>query len=254
MELCFDGKTILITGGSGGIGAAAAREFAIAGGTVAIHCNRNRASAELLVASLRDDGADAFTVQADLVDPDSAQRLVDVVVSRAGRLDVLVNNAGGLLKRIPIGEADDALGLSLYHLNFGSMFALCRAAIPALKKSGNGAIVNVSSIAARTGGGGGAVLYAAMKGAVSTFTRGLAAELAASGIRVNSVEPGLIETAFHEKVTEPEHFKKMASSIPMGRAGRPEDCAGAVLFLSNSKAAGFVTGQSIGVNGGQLMM
>jgi 3-oxoacyl-[acyl-carrier protein] reductase len=122
-----------------------------------------------------------------------------------------------------------------------------------MRAQGGGSVVNVSSVATRTGGGGNAVLYAATKGAVSTFTRGLAVELVDDGIRVNAIEPGLIDTAFHEKVTAPERFQRMAAGNPMGRAGRPEDCAGAVLFLAHDEAAAYITGQAIGMNGGQVM-
>jgi 3-oxoacyl-[acyl-carrier protein] reductase len=121
-----------------------------------------------------------------------------------------------------------------------------------MKARGGGAIVNLTSVAARTGGAGGSVAYATSKGAVSTFTHGLAKELARDGIRVNAVAPGVITTPFHDRNTSAEQMDGMVAGIPMGRTGTPEECVGTVLFLASQAMSGYVTGQVIEVNGGQL--
>ena len=137
-------------------------------------------------------------------------------------------------------------------LNLASVVATCRQVIPAMRRQGGGAIVNLTSIAARTGGGGGSVLYATAKGGLSTFTRGLARELAPEGIRVNAVAPGIITTPFHDRHTTHDQMRAMVDGIPMGRAGDPKECVGAVLFLASTALSSYVTGQVLEVNGGQL--
>jgi 3-oxoacyl-[acyl-carrier protein] reductase len=250
MELRFDGQIVVVTGASGGIGSALATAFAGAGGSVALHCNSRRAEALSLAEKLTSDGHDAFVVQADLTKPGGADYVVDEVLGARGRLDIVVNNAGAMLARTPVADADAELVRRLMDVNFLSTFEMCRASIPALRRSGSGSIINVTSVAARTGGGGGAVLYASAKAAVATLTRGLALELARDGIRVNALEPGLIESTFHETVTSGEAFEGMAAATPMGRAGRSADCAGAALLMANNQASGFMTGATVTVSGG----
>lgn len=249
MEIRFDNARVLVTGGSKGIGAAVSEAFAEAGANVGVHYHSGREEAEQLVERLVSRGLRAFSLGADLTAERGPSDLVDEFVSLAGGIDVLINNAGGLVRRSPVEETDDQLFLDVMHLNFGSAFAMSRAVIPHLRAGAGGSIVNISSIAARTGGAGNAVVYAASKGALTTFSRGLAKEVVADRIRVNSVEPGLIDTAFHANTT-PSAFQGMASGVPMGRAGRPADLAGAVLFLASDVHAEYITGQSIGVNGG----
>jgi 3-oxoacyl-[acyl-carrier protein] reductase len=130
---------------------------------------------------------------------------------------------------------------------------MCKLVVPLMQRQNHGNIINVSSIAARNGGGGGSVLYAASKGAVSTFTRGLAKEVVGDNIRVNAIAPGVILTPFHERFTAPEQMATLVATIPMQRAGTPEECVGTVLFLASDAMSGYITGQIIEVNGGQLM-
>jgi 3-oxoacyl-[acyl-carrier protein] reductase len=245
-------RVVLVTGASTGIGAAVARGFGACGARVAVHYNRSAAEADAVVADILRSGGEAWAEQADLGEPGTATALVRRVAARAGALHVLVNNAGWLFARIPFNQADDALYRSLTELNLGSLVEACRAAYPHLRAA-EGAVINTTSIAARNGGGPGTVLYAATKGAVSSLTRGLAKEWARERIRVNAVAPGIIDTPLHDKLTPPETLAALNATIPMARPGTPEECAGAYLFLASPSCSGYITGQVIEVNGGQLM-
>lgn len=247
------GRTVLVTGGATGIGAAVARGFADCGATVAVHYNGSRDAAEELVAHIVEDGGRAFTVQADLSRPEAAGNAIDAVLAETGRLDVLVNNAGTTFARKPTAEMDDEHFRRILDLNFMATFAACRAVVPVFRRQGGGTIVNTTSIAARFGGSSGTVVYAASKAAVSTFTRGLARELAPEGIRVNAVAPGVIATALHEQYTPATVLAGFASTIPMGRIGDPDDVVGAYLFLASDRLSKYITGQVIEVNGGMTM-
>jgi 3-oxoacyl-[acyl-carrier protein] reductase len=247
------GKSVLITGASTGIGAAAARAFARAGCRIGIHYNASLNRAEEVAADVRFNGAEAFLVGGDLRSSAKAREVVNTAAEHFGGLDILINNAGGLVQRVPIAEIDDAFFDSVMDLNVRSLVAACSAAIPVMRKAGHGNIVNVTSIAARHGGGGGAVMYAAAKGFVSTFTHGLAKEVVKDNIRVNAVSPGVITTPFHERYSTPAMLETMRATIPMGRLGTAEECAGSFVFLASDALSGYITGQILEVNGGQLM-
>lgn len=247
------GKAVLVTGASTGIGAAVARALGAQGARVGVHYNSSEAQAKSVAEDVRKAGGEAFLVKGDATKAKAIADVVDKTAAQFGGLDGLINNAGSLVKRAPIGDATDALYDEVMDLNARSVFAACRAAVPHLKKRGRGAIVNTTSIAARNGGANGATLYASSKGFVSTFTRGLAKELIKDGVRVNAVAPGVIMTPFHERFSTPEQLKMMQGTIPAGRLGVSEDCAGAYLWLLSDVLSGYVTGQVIEVNGGQLM-
>ncbi len=246
------GKAVLVTGASTGIGAALAIAYATQGCKVGLHYNSSREAAETVAKAIRDAGGDVFLCQGDFSKSPDVERVVTEAATHFGRLEGLVNNAGGMLGRVPYAEITDEHYDAVMDLNARSVMTASRAAMPWLKKAG-GFIVNTSSVAARNGGGGGAGLYASSKAFVSNYTRGLAKELIGSGVRVNAVAPGLILTAFHERWSNADQMKTMVAGIPQGRPGTPEDCVGAYLFLSSDMLSGYVTGQVIEVNGGSLM-
>ncbi|MHB1104626.1 MAG: SDR family NAD(P)-dependent oxidoreductase [Devosia sp.] len=248
----FRGKVVLVTGASSGIGAAVARAFGVLGAKVGVHYNSHLPEAEAVAAEVRAAGGEAFVVKADAADAEALSQAVEAVAAHFGRLDILINNAGSMLARVPLVDASLEHYRQVLDVNLTSVFAACRAAIPIMRKQGGGNIINVTSIAARTGGGAGAGLYAAAKAAVSTLTRNLAKEEAAHNIRVNAVSPGVITTPFHEKISTPTQMEAARTTIPLGRLGTAEDCVGTFLYLASDALSRYVDGQIIEVNGGQL--
>ncbi len=248
------GKVVLITGASTGIGAAAAVAFGRNGARVVVNFNASRGPAEEVAAEVAAGGGESHLIQADVRDPGAAHRVVAETVQRFGRLDVLVNNAGALIKRTPVTEYTDDFVAAVLDLNVVQVVRFVReAAVQMRRQGGGGAIINVSSIAARHGGGPGSVIYAAAKGFISTATRGWAKELVKDRIRVNAVSPGVIMTPFHERYSTAEQLAAMQATIPMDRLGTPDDCVGAFLYLASEQMSGYVTGQILEVNGGQYM-
>jgi 3-oxoacyl-[acyl-carrier protein] reductase len=246
-------KVVLVTGASTGIGAATAKGFAANGARVMVHYNASKAEAGAVVAEIIAAGGEAALVQGDISDRSVPARIVADTVKHFGRIDVLINNAGGMLGRKWLGEMDDAHYDRVMDLNVWSVVAFMREVAPLMKAQGGGNIINVSSIAARHGGGGGSVLYASAKGFISTFTKGMAKELIGANIRVNAVSPGTITTPFHERYSTAEQLEAGRKTIPQGRLGIAEDCVGTFLFLASDSLSGYLVGQVIEVNGGQYM-
>jgi 3-oxoacyl-[acyl-carrier protein] reductase len=247
------GKVVLLTGASTGIGAAAALAFARAGCRLALHYNASASEAESVATAARAFGAEVLLVRGDLLDTATVPRIVDETLAHFGRIDVLVNNAGGMLGRKSIDEYTEAHLQAVLTLNVTQVVLFVHHVVPAMRRQGGGVIINVSSIAARTGGAGGAILYGAAKGFISTATHGWARELAPDGIRVNAVSPGVITTPFHDRYSTPEQLDAMRRTIPQQRLGTAEECAGTFLYLASDTLSGYVTGQVVEVNGGQYM-
>lgn len=254
MNISFSNKNVLITGASSGIGKATAIEFARGGARVLINYNTNQAEADETVALIAQEGGTAMAVQADVSSRPGVEKLFTAATAFFGeeRIDVLVNNAGSMIERRTFESMDDTLWQAVFDVNLTSVYLCSQMAMPFLRQSQAGRIINVTSVAARHGGGPGSGAYSSIKSGVLTITKNLARELAPSGITVNSVSPGLITTYFHDRVTGVEMRKTMVESIPLKREGRPQEVAYSRLFLASEQAA-YITGETLEINGGSYM-
>jgi 3-oxoacyl-[acyl-carrier protein] reductase len=246
-----DGKTALVTGASRGIGAATAIAFARAGAhRVLIHYSGYREGAEQTLALVQGAGAQAELLHGDLSTDAGIQAFVEGIDAD---IDILVNNAGSLVERARLLEFTPELYDRVMDLNVKSVWFITQAVAKGMIERRRGAIVNVSSIAARNGGGPGATIYSAAKAAVSTMTKGLAKELAPLGIRVNAVSPGTVDNHFHEAFSTRQILDNVVAATPAGRLASNDDIAGAILFLC-SDAASYIHGQTLEINGGMYMV
>lgn len=240
-------KRIVITGGVTGIGGAATLALAKMGAKLlAQYLGGEKEAAEF-------EGQGIATFKLDLVRRKAPWALIEEAKKRLGGIDILINNAGGMVERRVISQFDDALYDRVLELNVRQLVDCCRAVIPIFEAQRSGNIINVSSIAARSGGAAGSGIYAGTKGFVSAVTKSMAKELAPSNIRVNAISPGTIHTAFHDRHSTPEKLEATRRQIPLGRLGTAQDCAGTFVYLASDEASGYVTGQVIEVNGGLLM-
>jgi 3-oxoacyl-[acyl-carrier protein] reductase len=246
--MSFKNKTALVTGGARDIGKAIALKLATEGAKVIIHYYQSEKEAKETLSEITKSGGQAEIYRADLTLEHEVCKLKEFCISTFGdHLHILVNNSGGLIARKKLEEQDETFYHTVMDVNFKSLFLVTRNFVTMIPRGG--AIVNLSSLAARDGGGGGSSLYAASKGAITTYTRSLAKELGPAGIRVNAVCPGLIDTTFHDMFTSDEVRKKVAVATPLGREGTSREVADLVLFLSSEKAA-FITGANYDINGG----
>jgi len=246
-------KVLLITGASRGIGAATARLVAQRGYSVCVNYKRREDDAKRVVAEIETGGGRALAVQADISVDEDVVRMFDVCDRELGRLSGLVNNAGVLETQSRIEGIDRARLQRVFATNVFGAFACAREAVSRMstKRGGaGGAIVNVSSAAARLGSAGEYVDYAASKGAVDTFTVGLASEVAEEGIRVNAVRPGFIYTEMHASSGEPRRVDLVKAFVPMKRGGSADEVARAILWLLSDDAS-FTTGSFVDVTGGR---
>jgi 3-oxoacyl-[acyl-carrier protein] reductase len=250
-SLDLTGRVALVTGAGVGIGRAVALALGSAGATVGIHYHQSEEGAAETLAALERSGGRGVLLCADLAVEEQARATVDRLLEQTGRLDILVNNAGSPIQRTRIEDCPTDLWRQIFDVNVTSAFWLTRQAIPALRATGRGSIVNVLTLSVQTGGADGAGPYAAAKGALQVLTRTLARELAPQ-VRVNAVMPGVIETRHHEVFSTPERMEAYRRQTPLGRNGRAEEVAAAVVFLAGD-AASFVTGALLDVSGGRFL-
>lgn len=251
--LNLSGKVALITGASSGIGAASAMVLADLGAHVTIGYYQNQTGADTVRDAITTAGGKALSIKADVRQADEIDMLVRRTSAELGPIDILVNNAGSLVERQTINQMTEDRWDEILNLNLKSAMLCSRAVAPSMIEHKSGAIINVASIAGRTGGGPGAGAYSVAKAGLITLTKSLAKELAPHGIRVNSVSPGVIDTPFHQVFSTPEMIRNFVTTIPLGRVGKPLECATVIAFLA-SEAASYVVGETIEINGGQLML
>lgn len=240
----------LITGASAGIGAACAALAAQRGYDLALTYNSNPTGAETVAAAARKAGAEVLTVKLDVSDPIAIQAMYAAVDDRFGRLDALINNAGIVAPTARLTQMDHARLREIFDVNVIGAMLVAQGAVTRMEPAGAGVIVNISSAAARLGSANQYLDYAASKGAIDTFTKGLADEVGPSGIRVMAIAPGLIETDIHMKGGEPDRAARLGGGTPLGRAGSAKEVANAVIWLLGDEAS-YVTGSVLNVTGGR---
>ena len=244
----LEGKIAVVTGGSRDIGRAIAIKLAQAGANVVVNYYSSEAGANETVAEIKSLGREAIAVKADVSNLDDIAKLKAKTITAFGdSIDILVNNAGGLFARKTLQEFDEDFYNLVMDVNFKSTVFVSQAFESLMGKGSS--IINISSQAARDGGGGGSTLYASSKGAVTTFTRAMAKELGPKGIRVNALCPGLIGTKFHDDFTKDEVRTKVAGMTPLRREGQAEEVADLVVYLASDQAS-FIAGNNIDINGG----
>lgn len=249
----FKGANVVVTGAGRGIGLEIARQFLDCGAHVLLHGGRSAPGPlpdflETAVAEAR-----AHIVHSDFLAEGGIGAILQRVDSLFPHVDVLINNAGTMVGRFPAADLTDEQYDTVVRLNQTSVVEVTRALLPSLRRAPHAAIVNTVSISALTGGSPGSAIYSATKAFVSTYSKGLARELAPDGIRVNCVSPGTITTDFHARYSSADKLEATRRTIPLQRLGTAEDCAPAYLFLASQALSGYITGQVLEVNGGQLI-
>jgi 3-oxoacyl-[acyl-carrier protein] reductase len=247
----LNGKSALVTGGSRGIGRACCLMLARAGARVAVNYRAERASAESVVEEIESSGGEGFCLSADVSRPEEAEMMVDETFHRFGSLDILVNNAG-IWKGSPIEEMSDGEWSETLAINLTGTFLVTRTTVPYMIEARSGRIINISSTAGQRGEAFHSH-YAATKGAIISWTKSLAVELSPHGILVNCVAPGWVVTDMTQEALLGQDRDSILAQIPLGRAARPEEVAGAVVFLA-SDLASFIQGEVLNVNGGAVLV
>jgi 3-oxoacyl-[acyl-carrier protein] reductase len=247
------GRNALITGASSGIGAAAAVIFGDLGARVVIGYHKNEAGATAVAEQITKAGGQAKAIRADVRKAAEIARLATEAAAAFGPLDILVNNAGWLVERQPLAQVTEETWDEILNLNLKSALLCSQAVAAGMMERQRGVIINIVSIAGRNGGGPGAGAYSTAKGGLIALTKAQAKEMAAYNVRVNAVSPGVIDTPFHEVFSTPEMMANFVKMIPLGRVGTSEEVATVIAFLA-SDAASYLAGETIEVNGGQLML
>lgn len=244
------GKNAMVTGASSGIGAASALALAVAGANVIVHYNSQQHEALAILDKIRAAGSDGDIVQADLGSREGTENLCRFAEKR--QIDILINNAGSLVQRTRVLDFTPELWEKVMMLNLTSAFFLSQAVLRGMVERRSGVIINMSSVAARFGGGVGALAYSSAKAAVSTMTKGLTKEFGPQGIRVNCISPGTVDTGYHRSFSTAEGLDGVRAATPIGRLGTSEEIADLVVFLASDHAT-FIHGQTIEINGGFFM-
>ena len=243
-------KVAVVTGGARDIGRAVSIKLAAEGARVVVNYYSSEEQARDTLNTIHSAGGEAIAVAGDMTKQEDVDKLVSKTVQTYGdRIDILVNVAGGLVARKTLEETDLEFFELVMKLNFTSTYMVTKAVVPHMRDGGS--IVNFSSQAGRDGGGQGAWIYAASKGAVSTFTRGLAKELGPKNIRVNALCPGMIATTFHDTFTKDQVRSNVAASTPLRREGNAMEVAESVAYLASDQSS-FLTGVNLDINGGML--
>jgi len=244
------GKVALVTGASRDIGRVISISLANAGVKVLVNYYRDKSMGEETVSIIKNNGGDARAVYADVTNSGDVSNMIKESQKIFGNeVHILVNNVGGLFARKKISEIDENFYNLLMDVNFKSVFLVTKAIKPLMSRGGS--IINISSQAARDGGGSGSSLYSASKGAVTSYTRALAKEFGPDGIRVNAITAGMTSTRLHDDFTSDEIRQKVAAATPLGREGKPEEIADLAIFLA-SDSSSYITGANIDINGGIL--
>lgn len=243
-------KVVLVTGASGGIGSATAERFSQEGYNVVLHCYQNREAAESLAKTFQAQGHDALVVQADLRQPTQVEQMMELIQQKYGAVDILINNAGIAQQKL-FTDITDAEWRNMFAVHVDAAFYCSRAVLPAMIHQKSGCIINISSMWGQTGGSC-EVHYSAAKGALQAMTKALAKEVGPSGIRVNCVAPGVIQTEMNSRMLDKETMDALREDTPLECIGTPQDVAAAVYFLATEEA-GFITGQILPVNGGMVI-
>ena len=252
MERELTGKTALVTGASRGIGAATALALANHGASrLILHYNSHKPGVDGVARAVESAGAKAETIQADLGSSAGIESFAKSLKAMNGGVDILVNNAGSLVQRVKLADFTPDLFDRVMTLNVKSAWFIAQAVAPHMIERKSGFIVNVSSIAARNGGGIGATIYAAAKAAVAAMTKGMMKELAPHGIRVNAVSPGTVDNDFHARFSTRQILDAVVAATPAGTLGTNEEVADTIVFLC-SPAARYIHGQTLEINGGMF--
>jgi 3-oxoacyl-[acyl-carrier protein] reductase len=249
----ISGRTALVTGASSGIGAETALQFGVKGAHTLVHYSQNLKGAAEILEKIRSAGGTGDLIAGDLSTVSGVAQFTNALQTLRRPIDILVNNAGSLLQRKPFLEITEQLWSEVFTLNLTSAFLTTKAVLPSMLQQHAGWVVNIGSVAARFGGGFGAIAYSSAKAALSTMTKGLAREFGPQGIHVNAVSPGTIDTNYHRKFSKPEALAGVVAATPLGRLGTAKDVSDVIVFLC-SEGGQFIQGQVIEVNGGFLMV
>lgn len=244
------GKIAIVTGAGSGIGKAAAIALARNGAAVVVNYLTNEQGAAETVAEIQEMRRNALALRADVTRRADVLRMVAETLDNFGKIDILINNAGSIVKLMRIDDCTDDVWDQIIDVNLKSVFLCSQAVLPYMKEQRSGRIINISSLAAQFGGRGGSLPYAAAKAAVNSLTKGLASELGSFNVTVNAIAPGIILTPFHDQFSRPDRLQDVINATPLQRAGSPEEVAELIAFLS-SEEAGFITGEVIGIDGGR---